>query len=295
MKNLSQFVNFSAVARHGSFAQAARELGLAPSSVAKSVGRLEQELGAQLFHRTTRVVTLTEEGRTLYAKCTRLLEEIEALDLLNSVTNEDAPTGVLRIGAPVGYGTRVLLPALTRLHAQFPTLEIDLRLSDARVNPIDEGLDAVVRFGELEDSTLIAHRIDEQPLILCASPAYLAAHDRIRSIEDLKHHSLIVFRLPTSGRDRSFEFRKDGAHTVFAPQSGFRIDHGEALVEAAAHGAGVTQVPAFLAKPHLADGSLVEVLNACRPKPLSVNLVMPGSRTRPARVRTLIDALARNP
>jgi LysR family transcriptional regulator, regulator for bpeEF and oprC len=290
MKNLSQFVNFAAVARHGSFAQAARELGLAPSSVAKSVARLEKELGAQLFHRTTRSVKLTEEGRRLYAKSERLLEEIEALDL-GAVAASDEPAGRLRLSAPIGYGSRVLLPILTRLHRRYPLLEIDLRFADGRVNLLDEGLDAAVRFGELDDSSLIARRIDEQPLVLCAHPAYLAANARIRTVDDLRNHALLAFRMPTTGRDRPLQFVENGREIALAPDSRFRLNHGEALAEAAALGAGLAQVPEFLAEPHLRSGALVEVLPKCRPAPLSVNLVMPGTRVRPARMQALIEAL----
>jgi LysR family transcriptional regulator, regulator for bpeEF and oprC len=290
MKNLSHFIYFSAVARHGSFTLAARELGLAPSSVAKSVARLEKELGARLFHRTTRSVTLTEEGRALHAKSARLLEEIEALGL-DSGKDDDEPAGVLRIGAPVGYGVRVLLPILARLRERYPLLEIDLRLSDARVNFLDDGLDAVLRFGALEDSTLIAHKIGEESLVLCASPDYLSGHAKIRNVQDLAHHAVITFRLPTNGRDRPLEFIERGRKVVFTAEPSFRISHGEALAEAAVLGVGLAQMPEFLARPHFIDGTLVEVLERCRPAPLAVNLVLPGSRMRPARVRALIDAL----
>lgn len=290
MKNLSQFVNFSAVARHGSFAQAARELGLAPSSVAKSVARLEADLGARLFHRTTRSVTLTEEGRLLYEKASRLLEQIEALDL-GSLRDDDEPAGILRLGAPVGYGAHVVLPVLARLRERYPSLDIDLRLSDERVNLIDEGLDAVIRFGELDDSTMIARRIDAQPLVLCASPRYLSRHAPIDAVKDLAHHALIAFRMPTTGRERPFEFIENGSKVVFPPDARITISHGEALVEAAVLGAGLAQVPAFFARPRLDEGSLIEVLPHCRPAPLIVNLVTPGSRKRPARLRALIDAI----
>jgi LysR family transcriptional regulator, regulator for bpeEF and oprC len=292
MKNLSQFVNFSAVARHGSFAQAARELGLAPSSVAKSVARLEKELGARLFHRTTRAVTLTEEGRTLYAKCEQLLAQIDALDL-GSVGDSDEPSGVLRIGAPIGYGVRIVLPVLARLRERHPALAFDLRLSDGRVSLLDEGLDAAIRFGELEDSSLIAHQIDEQPLVLCASPSYLAAHDEIRNVPDLAHHTTVVFRLPTSGRDRPLEFIENGKEVTLAPDTPFRISHGEALAEAAVLGIGVSQMPAFYAQPYIEQGLLIELLHCCRPAPLAVNLVLPGSRVRASRVQALVDALTR--
>jgi LysR family transcriptional regulator, regulator for bpeEF and oprC len=290
MKNLSQFFHFSVVARHESFSKAARELGLAPSSVAKSVARLEEALGARLFHRTTRAVTLTEEGQTLYLKCEQLFAQIESLDL-TSLGDADKPSGVLRIGAPIGYGVQIVLPVLARLRERFPALEFDLRLSDGRVSLLDEGLDAAVRFGKLEDSSLIAHKIEEQPLLLCASPRYLAAQDEIRTIGDLEHHTIVIFRLPTSGRDRPLEFIEQGRRVALTPNTPLRISHGEALAEAAMLGVGVAQMPAFYAQSYIADGTLIEVLPGCRPLPLPVSIVLPGSRVRPARVRVLVEAL----
>ncbi|MFM0594681.1 LysR family transcriptional regulator [Paraburkholderia dilworthii] len=290
MKNLSQFLNFAAVARHGSFAHAARELSLAPSSVAKSIARLEQELGVRLFHRTTRSVRLTEEGQTLFAKCSRLLDEIDALDL-RSVSDAGEPAGTLCIGAPIGYGTQVVLPVLTALQRRYPALEFDLRLSDEQVNLVGEGLDAVIRFGALTDSSLIARQFDSQPLVLCASPAYLAAHPKIRAVADLAQHGVVAFRMPTTGRERPLEFVEKGNAVAIAPKSRFRISHGEALIGAAVQGAGLVQVPEFMARRHLDSGALDELLPQCRPAPLPVNVIVPGSRTRPVRVDALIDAL----
>ncbi|ASL45318.1 HTH-type transcriptional regulator PgrR [Burkholderia sp. AD24] len=290
MKNLSQFLNFAAVARHGSFARAARELSLAPSSVAKSIARLEQELGVRLFNRTTRSVHLTEEGQTLFAKCSRLLDEIDALDL-RSVSDAAEPAGTLCIGAPIGYGTQVVLPVLTALQRRYPALDFDLRLSDEQVDVVGEGLDAVVRFGALNDSSMIARQFDSQPLVLCASPAYLAAHPKIRAVADLAQHGVVAFRMPTSGRERSLEFVEKGQAVTIAPKSRFRISHGEALIGAAVQGAGLVQVPEFMARRHLDSGALDELLPHCRPAPLPVNVIVPGSRTRPVRVDALIDAL----
>ncbi|WP_345815156.1 LysR substrate-binding domain-containing protein [Paraburkholderia sp. PREW-6R] len=290
MKNLSQFLNFAAVGRHGSFARAARELSLAPSSVAKSIARLEQELGVRLFHRTTRSVQMTAEGQTLFARCSRLLDEIDALDL-HSVADAGAPTGVLRVGAPIGYGTRVVLPVLTALQRRYPALEADLRLSDEQVDLVREGLDAVIRFGTLNDSSMIARQFDSQPLVLCASPDYLAAHPKIRGVGDLTHHAVVAFRMPTSGRERPLEFIDRGEPVTITPKTRFRISHGEALVNAAVQSAGVVQIPEFMARRYLDSGALQELLPHCRPAPLPVNVIVPGSRTRPARVEALVTAL----
>ncbi|WP_144144791.1 LysR family transcriptional regulator [Paraburkholderia sp. BCC1884] len=290
MKNLSQFLNFAAVARQGSFASAARELGLAPSSVAKSIARLEQELGVRLFHRTTRSVHMTAEGQALFAKCARLLDEIDALDL-NSVSSGDEPAGTIRIGAPIGYGTRVVLPVLSALQRRYPELDIDLRLSDEQVSLVKEGFDAMIRFGTLTDSSMIARQFDSQPLVLCASPAYLAAHPKIRHVADLSEHAIVAFRMPTSGRDRSLEFNDQGRSVTLVPKSRFRISHGEALADAAVQGAGLSQIPEFMARRYLDSGALQELLPQCRPDPLPVNVIVPGSRTKPARIDVLIDAL----
>jgi LysR family transcriptional regulator for bpeEF and oprC len=294
MKNLTQFINFSAVARHGSFANAARDLGLAPSSVAKSVARLEADLGARLFHRTTRSVALTEEGRRLFEKCSRLLDEIDALDL-HPIREDDEPAGVLRIGAPVGYGTRVILPRLATLQDRFPALDIDLRLSDERVNLLDGGLDAAIRFGELEDSTLMARKIDEQNLVLCASPSYLKRHAPIQSISGLAGHRTIAFRLPTIGRDRALQFVEDGEPVSISGSARFHISHGEALVHAALLGIGVPQIPQFFAQPFFESGALIELLHSFRPQPLSVSLILPSSRNRPPRVEALVKLLTGSP
>ncbi len=290
MKNLSRFLNFAAVARLGSFSGAARELGLAPSSVAKSVARLEGDLGVQLFHRTTRSVHLTAEGQALYAKCSRLLSEIDALDL-RGVSDEAEPTGTICVGAPIGYGARVVVPLLTALQRRYPALEIDLRLSDAQVDLVKDGLDAVIRFGALADSTLVARQFDSQPLVLCASPAYLIAHAKIRSVADVAHHAVVAFRMPTNGRDRALEFIERGKAVTIAPKSPFRISHGEALADAAAQGAGLAQMPEYMARRYLDSGALVELLPQCRPAALPVHVVVPGARARPARVDVLIEAL----
>ncbi|MBN3832433.1 substrate binding domain-containing protein [Burkholderia sp. Ac-20344] len=170
-------------------------------------------------------------------------------------------------------------------------IEARRRAHEQIVRSRGAGIDAAVRFGTLNDASLAARRIGEEALILCAHPDYLAANPTIRAVDDLRKHRLIAFRMPTTGRDRPLEFVEHGRTVALTIESRFCINHGEALAEAAALGAGLAQFPEFLAKAHLRSGALVEVLPTCRPAPLPVNLVMPGARTRPARVRALIDAL----
>ncbi|AMM16600.1 hypothetical protein AX768_21105 [Burkholderia sp. PAMC 28687] len=290
MKNLRQFMSFAAVARNGSFAAAARELGLAPSSVAKSVARLESDLRVRLFHRTTRAVRLTEEGDALFARCARVLEEIESLEL-SATQSPEAPSGTLRIGAPIGYGTRKIVPVLNRLLAAHPLLNVDMRLTDERVNPVNEGLDAVVRLGTLDDSGLVARTIDRQHLVLCASPAYVTANGAPRSVAEVDERPVIVFRMPTNGRDRPLEFIVDGKNIQLRPRSRFSLSHGDAMVEALLDGAAIAQVPEHMVERHIREDTLVELLPEFRPAPLAVNVVTPGARMMPTRVRVFIDAV----
>jgi DNA-binding transcriptional LysR family regulator len=290
MKNLNQFLSFASVARNGSFAAAARELGLAPSSVAKSVARLEGELGLRLFHRTTRSLRLTEEGTTLFAQCGRILDEITLLESLVTDTT-DGPAGTLRVGAPIGYGTRKIVPVLSRLLASHRALNIEMRLSDERVNLVEEGLDAAIRIGANEDSSLVARQFSEQHLLLCAAPQYVQRHGALRSVADIEAHSIIAFRMPTSGRERPLEFLENGEAVQIRPRARFSSSHGDAMVEAASDGAGIAQVLEHMVEHHLRDGRLIELLPACRPAPLPVNVLIPASRMMPSRVRALIDAL----
>jgi DNA-binding transcriptional LysR family regulator len=201
MQGLQQFIAFAETAKHGSFAAAARKQGLAPSTLAKAVARLEAALGVKLFHRTTRQVRLSPDGERLFQRCQRVLAEVEDLQAEATGTRA-APAGTLRIDMPIAYGKRIVLPLLAELVRRHPALHLDLRLSDVMVDLVRDGIDLAVRIGHLNDSTLVARRIDRQGLVLCASKSYLAEHGTPRRIEDLAAHAAVVFRLPTAERGR---------------------------------------------------------------------------------------------
>src|SRR5688500_19164787 len=154
---------FSEVAKQRSFARAARELGLSASAITKSVLRLEQQVKLRLFQRTTRRVTLTQEGEAFHARCRRVLDELGELSTIAAEALR-APAGTLRIDAPVTYGRKVIVPLAARLAARHPQLRLDLRLSDRYTDVIASGVDAVVRVGDIADTRLVARRIDEQQL-----------------------------------------------------------------------------------------------------------------------------------
>jgi DNA-binding transcriptional LysR family regulator len=291
MHGLQQYVAFAETARHGSFAAAARTLGTVPSTLAKAVARLEGELGVRLFHRTTRQVTLTADGERLYAHCLRLLAEVEALKAQASGTRQE-PAGTLRIDMPIFYGKYVVMPVLAQLVHRHPALRLDVRLQDGYVDLVQEGVDLAVRVGRLDDSTLVARRMDQQVLVLCGSPAYLAARGAPADVAALAGHSAIAFRMPTSGRHRPWQFLDDGRPVEMPPPNVVaRVNDGEGMVEAARLGLGLCQVPDYMAAAALARGELVELLPSGRPPPMPISVVHPGGRLLPARVCVALEAL----
>jgi DNA-binding transcriptional LysR family regulator len=291
MAGMQQFIAFAETAKHGGFAAAARELGMTPSTLAKAVGRLEKGLGVRLFYRTTRQVRLTPDGERLYQRCQRVLAEVEELQAEASGTRGTV-AGRLRIDMPVFYGKHFVLPLLAQLMKRHPALSIDARLSDSWVDLLREGSDLAVRIGALRDSTLVARRVDQQSLVICASRAYLAARGTPRRIEDLASHDAIVFRLPSSGRDRPWQFRQRGADVEVQPQPRVRVNETESLVAALKLGMGICQVPDMLVRDELQRGDLVELLPSCRPEAMPIHVVHPAGRLLPARVRVALDALA---
>lgn len=290
MQGLPTLIAFAATARHGSFAAAAREQGQAPSTLAKAVARLEANLGLQLFFRTTRQVRLTADGERLYQRCQRVLSELEELQTIASGTRA-APTGLLRVAMPVFYGKRFVLPRLAALLSANPGLQLDARLSDQYVDLVREGLDLAVRIGELDDSSLIAKRVDWQGLCLCASPAYLARAGTPQRVEDLAAHAAVMFRLPSTGRDRPWQLRQRGQAVTLQPTPALRINETEAVLEALRLGLGVAQLPDNVVADDLAAGRLVELLPSCAPSRLPVHVVLPSGRMVPPRVRAAVEAL----
>ena len=290
MHGLQPLLAFSETAKRGGFAAAARELGTAPSTLAKVVARLEASLGLRLFHRTTRQVRLTADGERLFQRCQRVLAELQELQA-EAAGACAAPSGTLRIDMPIVFGRLVVLPILARLVQQHPALELDVRLSDAHVDLVKDGIDVAIRVGELQDSTLAATRFASQQLVLVAAPSYLRRHRTPVALADLADHRHILFRMPTSGRDRPQQFSVKARTVALQREQGTRFNDGGAMVAAAVLGLGLAQVPDHMVAADLAAGRLVELLVNHRPPPMPIHAVMPGNRLVPARVRVLIEAL----
>ena len=290
MHGLQPLIAFADTARHGGFAAAARETGVAPSTLAKSVARLEHSLGVKLFHRTTRQVRLTPDGERLFQRCQRVLLELEELQAEASGAAAE-PAGQLRIDMPVYYGRHFVMPVLARLQARYPQLVLDLRLSDSFTDLVRDRIDLSVRIARLSDSSLVARRVGWQHLVLCASAEYLARRGTPRRLEDLEGHDDIVFRLPNTGRDRPWQFRQRGSSVDVQPRPKARISETNGLLEALLLGIGICQVPDYLVAGPIASGHLVELLPSFKPPPLPINIVYPSGRLLPSRVRAAIESL----
>lgn len=290
MSDFSQLLAFACAARHGSFADAGRKLGVTPSTVAKRIIRLEAQLGVKLFHRTTRRVSMTSDGEVLYARCERILADIDELEA--AVTGTDGePRGELRISAPIAYGKRVILPVVADLLQRYPDMSADVRLSDQFCDLIKDGMDAVVRVASLADSRLVSRQFDTQSLLAVASRDYLDRYGEPTDPSALADHSFVLFRNPSSGRERTLVFQAQGASLEVSPPKRMVLDDGEGMVRAARFGIGIAQVPEVMVDEEIARGELVEVLADFRPLPLPISVVWPGNRLMPARVRAFVDAL----
>jgi DNA-binding transcriptional LysR family regulator len=287
---LQPLLAFAETAKRGNFAAASREIGCTPSTLAKAVSRLETQLGVRLFHRTTRQVTLTDDGRRLFRRCQTVLAELALLQEEASGAREE-PTGTLRIDMPVTFGRLLMMPLLARLGQLYPGLSIDARFSDVYVDLVKEGIDVAIRTGALNDSTLLARRFGTQELLLFAAPSYLAQAGTPTTVAELASHTAVLFRVPSTGRDRPWNFRSRGRTVTFMPPSRMRVDGGDLIVRAAALGMGIGQVPHYMVTDHLARGELVELLPTMRPPPMPIAAVMPSARMVPSRVRALLELI----
>jgi DNA-binding transcriptional LysR family regulator len=277
----------------GGFSAAAVRLNLSRSAVGKTVARLEQRLGARLFHRTTRSQSLTEDGQAFYERCLRALEELRAGEAaLDSGRHEAA--GRLRVSMPALFGRRCVAPILTRLAQKCPKLELDLNFSDRVVDLIEDGFDLAIRSGALgEGAGLTVRRIAYQRMAVCAAPDYLAVRGTPRAIDDIRAHDRVAYVHAQSNRKGVWLFPQDRQKPIeIAPDSRLRFDDLEAIADAAAAGLGLAWLPCWLIRDRVLAGELVRVLDDNPGLVFDIHAVWPQTPHLPLRVRLAIDALA---
>jgi DNA-binding transcriptional LysR family regulator len=283
---------FVAVLATGSFAAAAERLGTSSGQASKLVSKLEADLGVQLIKRTTRALSATEVGQAYYERVRALLDDFDALDA--SVRHASgAPSGRLRLTAPISFGTMQLAPVLIDFARAFPEIQLDVSFSDRILQLVDEGFDAAIRIiGEPDDSSLIARRLCDIRLVLAAAPTYLESRGEPRVPADLARHDCIIdsnFRDPLL-----WPFRSGKANEALSvPVTGrLRFASGEACIACAAAGLGITRVPSFVAGQCFRTGAVRPVLAAFETEPVGLYALYPPTRHLALKVRVLVDFLA---
>lgn len=280
---------FVRAAETRSFTQAAKLLGVTSSGVGKAVSRLEAEVGVRLLHRTTRRVALTDEGALFLEHCRRVLEEVDRARAALADRGV-VPRGRVKVSVPRFVGIELLVASLPAFAEAHPDVSLDLGFTDRRVNLVEEGVDLAVRVGPLGDASFVSRRLGEVDVVTVAAPALLARRP-VASFSDLAFVPSVAFRMPTSGRERPWSYTLEGRHVEWSPRAQIVLDGGEAMVEAAAAGLGVTQVPDMIAARALAEGRVVEVLVAHRPRPLPIHALYPATRALAPRTRAFLDHL----
>jgi DNA-binding transcriptional LysR family regulator len=280
---------FCTVVDKGSFVGAAEPLEMSKAAISRYVSGLEERLGVRLLHRTTRKLSLTEEGRQFYHQARDVLTLMDqAEEAVSSSAPE--PSGVLRINAPVSFGVLHLAPVWADFMKVYPNVELDISLNDRLVDLVEEGFDAAVRIARMESSSLVGRRLAGTRMCLCASPQYLANHPEIRSLSDLTEHGVIAYTNFASGNEWQFE-GPHGSETV-RTRSSVRCNNGDTCRSIALAGGGIALQPSFMVAEDLRKGDLVEILPAYQSVELGIYVVYPTRKHLATKVRVLINFLA---
>ncbi|HCX00336.1 MAG TPA: LysR family transcriptional regulator [Pantoea sp.] len=281
---------FAKVAEEGSFAAAARVMGVSVPTVSRAVARLEERLGGRLFNRTSRQVALTEFGQSMAAKVSEIYRQAEEVE---SEAHELAvqPRGLVRLAVPMAFGLRWVAPLLPELIHQFPELSVDLHLSDASVDVIAEGFDAALRIAALPDSSLVARRLCAVTQFLVAAPSYIARHGAPEHPRALT--SRPCFSYAYRARSQVWRFtHTSGVHEDIVPNGPLRVTNSDALLPPLLEGLGIAELPEFIAAEYLRDGRLVRLLDEWSMTQGGLYFVTPTARSRPLKVRVLSDFFA---
>ena len=288
MDKLEAMSAFVKVVASGSYAEAARRLNLTRSAISKAVMELEQLLGARLLDRTTRRVTPTEVGLAYYERCLAILAQVDETEAQISRLH-DEPKGVLKINAPMSFGTLYLGDAVADFMIRYSDLKVELTLTDRFIDPLEEGVDVTVRIGTLVDSSLIARRISPARVVLVASPGYLKAHGTPQSPADLANHRCLSYGHMTSMP--RWHLTEKGKPISVSIGVCLSSNNGDALRDAAVKGLGIAQLPTFIAGKDIAEKRLQIVLPEHQPDDLTIHALYAPNRYLAAKTRVFIDFL----
>jgi DNA-binding transcriptional LysR family regulator len=288
MPDLRALGIFVKVAERRSFVRAAIDLGITQSGVSNAIKRLEEQTGTRLLARTTRRVSLTEDGAAFFERCRRALAEIdEAEHMLRDARL--TPSGNLRIDMSVAFGRLKVVPLLDLFAAKYPDVRLNLSFTDRYVDLIEEGIDVCMRLGVLQDSSLIARRLTEAQFRVAGTPDYFAKHGKPKTPADLANHNCLAFTYRDSRLVRDWRFVVGGAETTFTPRGTMSFSDGGALCEAACAGYGLAQLHQYYLDSEIGRGKLVTVLDKFKPEPTPIWLVYPPTRHLTSKVRAFVD------
>jgi DNA-binding transcriptional LysR family regulator len=289
MDKLTSLRAFVKVVELGSFSEAGRKLRLSRSAISKYIADLERDLGVQLIHRTTRRVSPTESGQVYFERTLSALAELDAAD--QAVAHlQSTPRGLLRVNAPMSFGTIKLGPLIADFMARYPDLQIQLVLSDEHVDPVQGGLDVTLRIAELDSSSLIARKLIAVDRVVCASPGYLKKNGKPKLPDDLRQHNCLTYGFLSTGNQWKLT-GPDGADHWIAPPWTLCANNAEVLRDAAVKGRGIAVLPAFLAENELKSGALMTCLDDYKTPPLTLYAIYPPTRHLSVKVRSFIDFL----
>ena len=288
MDRLEAMDVFVRVVEAGSFSAAARLIPMPLTSVSRQVAALEQRLGTQLLRRTTRQLSLTDEGRLVYDRAKSVISEMRELESALS-TERSEPSGRIRISAPVLIGTLQIAPRLPKFLAHHPLMQVDLLLIDRAVNLIEENIAVAVQIGRLEDSSLAARKLAQIRMIVCAAPTYLERRGTPATPDDLPQHDCLVFSQTPGPTDWNFQTAK--GRTRFKVEGRLCINNLDALVAAAIGGAGIVRVPSWLVAADLSSGRLKSFLTEYERPATPVHAVFEHAKLSSSRIRSFVDFL----
>ncbi|HEX9448311.1 MAG TPA: LysR family transcriptional regulator [Dongiaceae bacterium] len=290
MDRLGTMEAFVAVVDARSFSAAALKLRSSKSLVSRQIAALESALGARLFHRTTRSLALTEEGRRYHEQVVRILADIA--DANQSLSNmQSTPRGLLRVNAPMSFGYLHLAPAVPDFLMQYPEIELDLTMNDRYVDLVEEGVDLALRLGRLADSSLIARKLAPARRVVCASPAYLRDHGVPETPDDLPQHQCLCYSNISASDEWRF-VRQNGTPWPVEVKGRLHANNGDALREAALKGLGLVFLPTFIVGRDLQASTLVSVLTEHVAQDTGLYAVYPHARHLSPKVRAFVDFLA---
>ncbi|GAB2708541.1 LysR substrate-binding domain-containing protein [Aliiglaciecola aliphaticivorans] len=278
-------IEFVYVAENESFTQASKKMAISTAQVSRQITALEKRLNTKLFYRTTRKVSLTEEGRVFYQHCRSVLDGLDAAE--RAITNlQSKPQGKVKLTAPVTFGEQQILPLVNNFALQYSDIEVNALLTNQNLDLVEGGYDLAIRLGRLTDSTMMAKKLGKRTNYVCASSEYIDKHGIPHSLSELSTHVCLLGTLDY------WHFRESGKEKNIRVNGKLRYNSGFGLVDAALKGLGIVQLPDYYVQEHLQSGSLISLLDNYRAPDEGIWAIYPQNRHLSPKIRLLVDYLA---